>query len=263
VFRYWISGPYTLDIETKWNPGSRLLASTLGPEGLVETVDGSPAWDVLNLEWYLSQDPSRDIPYLIILLNQPKDGNHGAEFGWQDDPRGPAALQKHRQPFVCSWNSGSVSRELLEVVGRSSYGRAAIPGTLEWGNSVPAFSYCSLNNNPGNGDPDSGDPWGQMNGFLLWQGHDIVDEKDSWEMTVFVTGDSPEPVCTVDLTPRHCRKFKPRAGQKFRWANTDLGTGKRIASGTVSADQWGLVTLEKLVVSRNRNRITIAHMALR
>ena len=34
--------------------------------------------------------------------------------------------------------------------------------------SLPAFTNCSLDGNPGNGDPKDGDAEGQCNLYLLW-----------------------------------------------------------------------------------------------
>lgn len=258
LFSCWISGPYTLDWECKWNPVSGQLGSLLGPMDTAQTVDGDPAWDALNVRWYLAQNPGKDIPFLVVLTNQPKDGNHGAEFGWQDDPRGISALQRYRQPFVYCWGGGGrVSRTVLNRVGRSVYGHAPVRGTCKWDKSLPAFSYCSLNNNPGNGDADDGEPWGQMNGFLLWDEADVVDTQHSWEMTVFLVPDCPEERCTVDITPRRRKAFNPKPGANFKWSNTDLTTGKVIQSGEVTVDKWGLATLEKVMVTKGKNRIVI------
>ncbi|MGQ9662363.1 MAG: hypothetical protein ACUVWX_08520, partial [Kiritimatiellia bacterium] len=45
---------------------------------------------------------------------------------------------------------------------------------------------------------------------------------------------------TVDVTPRWCQRFEPKPGDKLRWTNS---AGDE---GTVVADQWGLVTVEKV-----------------
>jgi hypothetical protein len=75
-------------------------------------------------------------------------------------------------------------------------------------------------------------------------------------MTVFLDGSCPREGCTVDLTPRHCGKFKPRPGQKLTWTNT-TPDGRRAGSGTVTADQWGLVTIQDLTVTKAQHRIAI------
>jgi hypothetical protein len=124
--------------------------------------------------------------------------------------------------------------------------------------TLPAFSHCSLDDNPGNGDPADGDPCGQINGYLLWEDAGQVDGKDRWEATVYLVSTAPSERCTVDITPRHCREFKPRPGEKLKWTNTSEGAGKLIQSGEVAADQWGLVSLPKVIVEKGKNRIAIS-----
>ncbi len=239
-------GPYEVDYDQKWNPCYGSLFSRLGPTDLSRTVDGHRAWDVFSIAWYLAQDPGKDIPFWVHDVGG-KESGHAVEYGWQDDAKGLAALRDFRQPHVAHWGGGVISREI--VVGLRS---------MSWTRSVPAFSNCSLDSRPGNGDPADGDPWGQINGFLFWEFKTIQDEKDNWAMTVYLTGDCPDQACTVDVTPRHLKKFKPKAGEKFTWTNTSVAEKRKVRSGNVTADKWGLVTLPKVQVTKGRNRIEIA-----
>jgi hypothetical protein len=77
-------------------------------------------------------------------------------------------------------------------------------------------------------------------------------------MTVYLHESAPLGECTVDLTPRHCQKFRPAPAAKFQWANTSLADKKLVQSGQAAADPFGLVTLEKLLVTKTRHRIRIA-----
>ena len=246
---FWPDGPefYSNNFDQKWNPYGNSLASRIGPPEVVKTPDGQPGWEVFNIAWYLKQDPAKDIPFMGCLFSQPKDGNHGAEYGWQDDPKGWAALRDARQPFVAQWGGGNIS----PVVKKALFG-------LRWDRSVPAFSNCSLDNNPGNADSCEGEPWGQINGYLLWQYDDILDAPDRWEMTVMLVEDAPAKLCYVDVTPRHCKAFKPKAGDRFSWTNTVLSENKAIQTGELTADAWGLVTLPTAVISKGKNRLTLA-----
>jgi hypothetical protein len=76
-------------------------------------------------------------------------------------------------------------------------------------------------------------------------------------------GTCPEETCTVAVTPRHCRKFKPKPGETFGWTNTSLKDGKVVGSGPAAADRWGLVTVTGLEVSKGRNRIRIERQTQR
>jgi len=245
---FWPDRPeyFQNDFDSKWNPRSGMLGGELGPPELVRAPDGNPGWDIYNMAWYLALKPGKDIPFMACLFSQPKDGNHGAEYGWQDDPKGWAALRDFRQPYVAQWGGGRIAAEVRDGLYK-----------LRWDRSVPAFGRCSLDNSPGNGDPDDGEPYGQINGYLFWKYDDVVDRADRWEMTVYLVPSCPEKTCTVDLTPRHRKAFGPRPGEKLRWSNTLVVTGKVVQSGTVTVDRHGLTTLKQLAVSKGSNRIRI------
>jgi len=237
--------PYAVDYNQKWNPSRGSLDGRLGPRDLAKTVDGNPAWDVFDINWYLRQDPGKDIPFWVHDVSG-KESGHNVEYGWQDDAQGLSALRDTRQPHVARWG-GRISGEIINGLRK-----------MKWTKSVPAFTNCSLDANPGNGDPADGDPWGQINGWLFWEFDTVVDEKDKWAMTVYLTADCPDPACTVDLTPRHCRKFQAEPGAAFAWTNASVAGGENVDSGEVRADKWGRVTLRQITVTKGRNRITIA-----
>jgi len=238
-------GSYTAGYDLRWAPGGPSMPGLLGPKG-IKTARGEDAWKMYSVAEYVNAHPDRDIPFLICISATGKDGGHTSEFGWQDDPRGWAGLLKAHQPFAAAWSCG-LPRELSQGLNK-----------LRWDLTIPAFANCSLDNNPGSGDPVEGDYYGQINGWLLWEDAGRVDEKDRWEMTVRVISSCPEEACTVDITPRHCRNFRPAPGKKFKWTNTSLQHGELIKSGQVTADKWGLVTLKAVSVDKGRNRIVIS-----
>ena len=245
VFGLLSFGRYTASYDFKWAPQVGALGRNLGPPEVALTVDGHRAWEVYDIGWYLRRHPGRDIPFMMCISGTGKDVGHTSEFGWQDDPRGWAALRDARQPFLAAWTTEPPRevRTLLE--------------NLPADRSIPAFSRCSLDNNPGNGDPADGDPAGYVNGWLLWRPEEQVDEPDRWEATVLLARSSPEETCTVDVTPRRCRRFKPRPGDTFRWSNTRKADGKVVQGGTVTADRWGLLTLPGVVVGKGDNRLSV------
>jgi hypothetical protein len=219
------------------------MPKNLGP-AKVMTTRGTKAWDEYNIDWYLNTYTDRDIPFLHCISGTGKDSGHTSEFGWRDDPRGWAAVQRARQPFCAFWSAGD-----------GELGRFL--RNMRWDKSIPAFSNCSLNNNPGNGAASDGDYYGQINGYLFWDYGSVADEKDKWEMTVYLIGSSPETECTVDVTPRRCSAFRPKAGDTFTYTNTSLQDNKEVQSGQLTADKWGLVTVKGAKVSKGKNRIVI------
>ncbi len=246
LFKVMSSGAYEIGFEPRWNPSCGTLFSMFGPpEAAIVTVDGFKAWDILSLGWYLRTNPGKDIPF-FFCQHGGKESGHAIEFGWQDDPMGWAALRDGRVPYAGSWGGGGISPEVRKVV-------AAMPRDR----TLPAFSNCSLDSNPGNGDPADGDPWGQFNGYLVWDFDTSVDKADQWGMTVSLTSDAFRNTCTVDITPRRCSVFKPKPGAAFKWTNKSVADGKVVQSDKVVADQWGLVTVKQAIVTKGRNRIEI------
>jgi len=133
---------------------------------------------------------------------------------------------------------------------------------IRLGHSVPAFTGCSLDDNPGNGDPADGDPEGQLNLYLRWEPDSLVEEQNRYEITVYLVGSAPEDECTVNITPRRCRKFRPASGAKLVWTNSrrnrlagGAGAGTEVQAGEVVADKWGLVTVEGVRIGKEGNRI--------
>ena len=124
--------------------------------------------------------------------------------------------------------------------------------------SLPAFTNCSLDGNPGNGDPADGDPQGQANMYLAWETSDITDRRDRWEMTVYLIDQAPKDQCTVNITPRRVQQFKPKPGSRLFWSNVLLAD-KRAGAGGENAvvGELGLVTLEGVRVHKGRNRIML------
>jgi len=236
---------FEVNFDPKWNPAYGAVASAFGPADVAKTVDGLKAWDIVGVPWYLKTYPDRDIPFFIAVVSG-KESGHAIEFGWQDDPKGWSALRHGRVPFAGAWGGGRISQEVHKVIN-------AMPRDK----TLPAFSRCSLDGNPGNGDPSDGDPWGQMNGFMIWEFDNSVDKQNEWEMTVMLASDAFRDRCTADITPRRCQAFKPKPGTEFTWTNTSVKDGKRIQGSTVKADRWGLVTIPKAVVTKGKNRIRI------
>jgi hypothetical protein len=144
------------------------------------------------------------------------------------------ALTASRHGFALSWNnqghSSGAARRMQDI--HKYYG----PEKFARDRSFPAFGNSSIDSDMGNGEQNDGDPEGGINLGFIWS--DVVDEEGRW--SVKLSNDLAKAEMTVDVTPRWCQKFKPEAGQKFRWTNSAGG------SGDVTADQWKLVTVEKV-----------------
>jgi len=213
------------------------------PTTPAETEWGMSAWDYYDIAGYLKTHRTFETPLVYYTPNM-----HLGDFGTVDKPRFYRAMLDTRRPFIASWGAAVDAGWIYRI---------------KRGDTLAAFSNCSLDSNPGIG-MDDGDPKGQINGYLRFDPATAVDEPDRWEMTVWLAGPdkqgrygAPTDACTVDITPRRCRTFKPQPGDRFAWTNTDLAAGRHVQSGAATADQWKLVTLERATVTTGRNRIRI------
>ncbi len=219
------------------------------PEWGVKFEDGTPVWDHFSDPWYLRKHPEREIGF-ITFSNGKNDGG----IGWPQAVEFVRALQETRRPFLFVWGQdghgqrASMPRSLAQRV---------LPIDIRLDRSLPAFGRCSLDEDPGSGDPQDGDPAGGINRYLFWETEDVVDEAGRWEMTVGLAAKAPAAACTADVTPRRCQRFKPAPGTVLRWTNVSRADGREVQSGTAKADALGLVTLEGATVTKGLNRIRI------
>jgi len=219
------------------------------PEYGVKFEDGTPVWDHFNDAWYLRKHPEKEIGF-ITFSNGKNDGG----IGWPQAAEFFRALQETKRPHLFVWGqSGHGQRAAMPLQG----GERINPIDIRTNQALPAFTGCSLDNNPGNGDPKDGDPQGQANLYLYWETADIVDDDDKLEMTVGLTKNAPKDECTVDITPRRCQKLRAKPGEKLKWANTSLAENKEAQRGELTADETGLITLPKVTVTKGKNRIRI------
>lgn len=153
---------------------------------------------------------------------------------WQHAIDMVKALTASHHGFAFSWNNGGhdeVGAKAMEPINRyypsSKFAR---------NRSFPAFGNSSIDQNMGNGDKADGDLVGGINLGFDWK--DVVDEDGRWSARI--SNDLAKDEMTVDVTPRWCQKFKPKAGEKFKWTHSAGGAGE------VTADAWGVVTVEKV-----------------
>jgi len=211
-------------------------------------------------------NPRANLPFIGF-----GNGKNDHGIGWPQAIELAKALQEARQPHGFVWN--------LRGHGAGSFQTGL---DLRTDQSLPAFTKCTLDNNFGTAtrlkeavpvkmpwgqimkDVYDGDHRGQLNGYLRWKTDDVVDEAGRWEMTVYLTkkdrrgrGGAPKDECTVNITPRRLQKFTIKEGDKLKWTNTSLVDNKVVQSGTATADKWGLVTLDKVMVSKGKNRVSV------
>ncbi len=209
---------------------------------------GVAAFDYWDSAQFISANPGQAVPYLCFA-----NGKNDSAIGWPQAYTFVNSLIQARQPFKFKWGQGGHGERSVLPAGNDRYIGIIIRKNV----TLPAFTNCSLDDNMGNGDPADGDPAGNINAYTLWETDTTTDLTDQWAATVYLASSAPVSSCTVDITPRRCQAFSTPQGTQVSWTNTDVATGQPIASGTAVADQWGLVTLTGLTISKTKNRISM------
>ena len=171
----------------------------------------------------------------MLLFLSFANGKNDSGIGWYQAVRAVQSLWETKRPFVFVW-------------GMSGHGQRAQfmmnPGMMALDKSIPAFRNCSLDDVLGTGiklaeskkfetreakildDWYDGDSTGQINAYLLWK--NVNEEKDKYEITVYLDKKAPKGTCIVDMTPRRIEVFKAKPGEKFSWVNISIRGRKEI-----------------------------------
>jgi pimeloyl-ACP methyl ester carboxylesterase len=222
------------------------------PEWGVKFEDGTPVWDYFNDAWYLRNHPEKEIG-LICFSNGKNDG----AIGWPQAVEFYRALADTKRPHLFVWGQGGHGQRARLPISLSD---RRMPMDLRIDQSLPAFTSCSLDDDPGSGDPDDGDAEGQVNLYLFWETEDLVDQPDRWEITVGLVEKAPHDACTVDITPRRLQRLKLKPGQQVTWTGASLDDD-RPQTGRATADRDGLITLEEVRVTKRKSRIVVLREA--
>ncbi len=220
------------------------------PEYEVQFEDGTPVWNYYNDAWYMRRHPEKEIGFMTF-----SNGKNDANIGWAQAVEFLRALQETRRPHLFIWGQRGHSQRTIMPLNGS---QRVMPIDIRTDQTLPAFTNCSLDNDPGNGNPDDGEPTGQINRYLYWQTGDIVDNPNQWEMTVGLIPKAPEDRATVHITPRRCQHFAPEPGETVHWTNIDIDRETVLQSGDTVVDQWGLVTLKQVIIAKGTHRISLS-----
>lgn len=123
--------------------------------------------------------------------------------------------------------------------------------------SYPAFSNCTINQDPGNGTPTNGDSNGAINGYLDWHDDNISDNTCNYTIHLFIKDFYmggvlyPEQysTCKTDVTFRRLQKFHPANGVTIKWTNYDEVTNEKLSNGSFTYN-GGLISIPNLTVKK-------------
>jgi hypothetical protein len=250
-----------LDFGSIWKNNDHYVAPIWGKPGeKIKSWDGVDIYDTMRATWYVESHPETDFPIIFIRV-----GKHDTTVGWADKPPFFRALEATRHGGAFWWDGTGHGTDPKHPAywykgpkpppDMASVAEKA-PIELDYAvfrgdQSYPAFSRCSLNDDPGDGNPESGAPHGQINGYLYWDRNGVVDTPQRWEMALKLTPGAPKEECTVDVTPRRLKAFKTAKDEKLRWSIQGGATGE------ATVDQWGLITAPAVRVTKSGVRLSI------
>jgi hypothetical protein len=250
-----------LDFGAIWANNEVYVAPLWGKPGeKIKSCDGVDVYDTMRAAWHAERHPETDFPLMVIVV-----GKNDTTVGWAGKPAFFRAMEATRHGGAFYWDGRGHGPQHndkrywyegrtppADMADIAQKGRIEVDFlSLRRDRSYPAFSRCSLNDDPGDGRPESGTPHGQINGYLLWDASDVVDTPSRWEMTLKLTDGAPKDDCTVDVTPRRLQAFKVAKADKLRW------TIQGGASGQVTVDPWRLITIPSVRVAKSGTRLRI------
>jgi hypothetical protein len=203
-----------------------------------------------GLKW-VRENPG-ELPFLVVT-----HGRTDVSIPWRPNPDYYRLLDDGKHGFVAIWDNGDHAGCMKD----------ATPAMKRWtdpsyvlrfalNKSYPAFSRCSTNNDPGNGDPAHGDLIGAMNLGFDWD--DTVEQAARYEVLVkWVLPEAQFPV-TADVTPRRGQAFKLKPGTACVGRNVEVETGREVQTQSLQADANGLVTFPAFQITSARgNRLVL------
>jgi dienelactone hydrolase len=130
--------------------------------------------------------------------------------------------------------------------------------------SYPAFTNCSTDADYGDGQAETADPIGNINGAVDWDEHSVNEMWLHWDVDLrtrsLTTADgilgAPESL-TVDVTPRRLQRFSAAPGTVITWSAVRVSDGAVVQQGSVTVDALGLVTIPQVRTYRTGTRLTL------
>ena len=262
------------DVEPKWGARAASLPVTLAAPGdwaaALQVYNGTSVWTWQNHQAQLVTLRGRDATPLGIAHGVE---DHVIEWSTQGQPAYPA-LNSSRQVWGGAAVAGGHS---WTGFGGSLYNLDQ--DTRPGGALTPFFRFLPVRNEtvPGlsNGSINAALPPAGVGEYNLavrwsasWDAWDgaPVDTSTQWAMS-FCYQDvdryrnecgSGQPL-TVDITPRRTQHFARVAGAGYRWENRRVRDGVLVASGVVTADSDGLITVPAFALNDpDGNRLILA-----
>jgi hypothetical protein len=173
-------------------------------------------WDVFDMRGFFVLNYNKGLPFIGAI-----HGKQDVQVGWVQQLFWYDSLEFSHQGGVWYWDQrqhGGSGKQYLDDEIKFDLKR------FSTAKSYPAYSYCSINQDPGNGSKTSGDAYGAINGYLDWDDVTVNDNECDYSITCFIkdmyVGGVLQPqfdYCTADVTLRRLQHFKPNIGKLVNW----------------------------------------------
>jgi len=229
---------------TRWGTIDENLLTTDGI-GVFDRMDAgylataNPLWDFAPVWTFNGRNDtavgwSEKIPFYEAM----NASAHGWAFFWDLRAHGGQA------PYPKAWRENGWEDEIFDWMVES----------IRLDQSYPAFSNCSLNDDPGTGDPMSGDPMGTINGYLRWS--NAFENEREWAMDLLLDADAPADTGVVDVTLRRLQQLRFQPGQRVFY-QVIAPSGDILRDALWWANETGLLTLPQIPVTQQGVRLVV------
>ncbi len=244
--------------DTTFNNFGTLEAMWGHPDDHIPTSDSLDTYERLDATWMLEQlGTERDFPVMVMFF-----GRYDSTMGWPEKIAFMEAAQEMRVGGSYFWDSsthgfGGIREWSVEFAHRF----LAYP-QYRADRSYPAITDCSIDDDPGDGDPEQADSVGTIGGYVTWLPGSVIDEERHYEVAMgLVTQDSaivlPADTAHATVTLRRLQRFTVIPDTFYRFTNIDTTTGIVVQEGIVKPDSSGLLSVEGVYLTVNGHRLNL------
>ena len=239
------------DRETQWCRNDLNVKSDIVDPNTGDTL---LIWNLLDLRKTFFRNMNKNLPFMSGV-NGKKDVTVGwvQSYHWFDsinlDRLGGVWFwdQRNHQGGGNNFTSDETDLDFLRFSTTKSY---------------PAFAYCSINQNPGNGNVNNGDQYGAINGYLDWSDSSINDQKCSYSINCFIKDfyiggvlQTRYDSCVRDVSMKRLQNFKPLDGQTINWSVAN-NSGEIVQSGNFIYTSLSPITVYAAKIYRTGSTLT-------
>lgn len=234
-------------VDQMWGTVASNLPTNDGP-GVYDLLDGTSLAASTSLAW---------IPPILAF-----NGRHDHVVGWAEKLPFYAAMRENHRGGTFFWDARG------HFDGVPEWTPMQIPVSLygfRSDRSFPALSHCSLDSDPGDGTPATGDEVGNINAYVQWD-TTFQDTEHRWDGVIrlrslqLLSGQLGRPdSCTVDVTPSRLQRFALEPGAPYDWSVLRLTDAAVIQSGSSFADSLGRATVHGVRVDTTGSRVTLVN----